>query len=69
MTIEMWRKAQGLIAADARDAWRQANEGRKRHRPYRLPARADDLVKALGSGDAETVAAIMLYRYGGGGTK
>lgn len=64
----MWDKAARLVAADAQAAYKQANttkdgRKRKRHVPYSLPDRAMDLVKALGKDDAETVAAIMLYRY------
>ena len=64
----MWRKAQELIGRDAREAWLSANTSKRgkryrRHRSYALPERAEALVGALGRGDAETVSAIMLYRY------
>lgn len=66
LTKAMWDRAQALIAADALQAYRETNRGRKRHKPYRLPARSADLVDALGTGDVERVAAIMLYRFNEG---
>ena len=59
----MWTKAQAVIAADSRSAYLAAGnrQGRK-HRPYALPARAEDLVRALGRNDAEAVSAILLFR-------
>jgi len=71
----MYRKAEQLIAADCFAAWEKANpkatcpsgrpsgHGRKRFKPYASPARADALVKALGTGNAEQVAATMLNQF------
>jgi hypothetical protein len=67
----MYNKAEQLIADDAFAAWEKANpkatrptgHGRKQFNAYRIPARADALAKALGTGDAEQVAAIMLNQF------
>lgn len=68
---EMWNRAQSLIASDSREAERKANvlpNGRRRVKPvsYSIPQRAQDLVTALGKGDPEPVASIMMYRYASG---
>jgi hypothetical protein len=65
----MWNKAQSLIAADSFASWERSNPAPARHRarrykPYAVPSRSADLAKALGTGDAEQVAAIMLYQFG-----
>jgi hypothetical protein len=67
----MYHKAHELIAADGKAAWEKANpkatrptgHGKKRFNPYRSSARADALAKALGTGNAEQVAAIMLNQF------
>ena len=65
MTVEMWNKAQALIASDAREAWRAANvppNGRIPHpyHPHTISARASAMIEALGRDDAETVARLIL---------
>jgi hypothetical protein len=67
----MYHKAEQLISADCLAAWEKANpkatrpsgHGKKRFKSYAIPPRADILVKALGTGDAEQVAAIMLNQF------
>jgi hypothetical protein len=67
----MYHKAEQLIADDCSAAWEKANpkatrptgHGRKRFNAYHIPARADALAKALGTDDAEKVAAIMFYQF------
>jgi hypothetical protein len=67
----MHAKAEGLMAADAFAAWERANpkatrptgHGRRRFKPYSVPARSEALAKALGTNDAELVASIMLYQF------
>ena len=66
--VAMLQKAESLIAADSLDAYRRANprhnpHGKHRAKPYRLSQRSQDLATAIGSGDPEQVAAIMLYRF------
>jgi hypothetical protein len=64
----MWNKAQSLIAADCLTAYKKANpnhnpHGKRRAKPYATPQRCIDLATALGSNDAEKVAAIMMYQF------
>lgn len=64
----MLHKAESLIAADSLAAYKQANlrhnpHGKRRAKPYTVPQRSQDLTAAIGAGDAEQVAAIMLYRF------
>ena len=60
----MWDKASRCIAQDSAVAYKSAgNVPGKKHKPYSIPQRAQDLVEALGKDDAERVAAIMLYQY------
>jgi hypothetical protein len=67
----MYAKAERLMAADSLAAWEKANprvtrptgHGRQRFKPYRVPARSEELAKALGTNDAELVASIMLYQF------
>jgi hypothetical protein len=75
MTIqtEMLHKAQSLIASDCMAAYRQANSrhnplGKRRAKPYTVPQRSQDLAAAIGAGNAEQVAAIMLYRFNSAST-
>lgn len=65
MRVGMWNKAQNLIAVDALDAWRKANilpsgKRRKRHRPYSVSPRAQQMVAALATGDEEMVSTLIL---------
>jgi hypothetical protein len=67
----MYAKAEELMFADAFAAWEKANPkvtrpsgiGRRRFKPYTVPARSEALAKALGTSDAELVASIMLYQF------
>lgn len=59
ISLKMWHKAESLIAADCLAAHRS----KRRNRPYAVPQRCIDLTAAMGKNDAETVAAIMLYRF------
>jgi hypothetical protein len=62
--VAMWNKAQGLIAIDALNEWRKANilpsgKRRKRHRPYSITPRAQQMVAALATADADMVATLI----------
>jgi hypothetical protein len=67
----MYAKAERLMAADAFAAWEKVNPkvtrpsgtGRRRFKPYSVPARSEALAKALGTNDAELVASIMLHEF------
>lgn len=59
ISLEMWHKAESLIAADCLSAYR----AKRRNKPYSVPQRCHDLAAAMGRNDAEAVAAIMLYRF------
>lgn len=57
----MWRdKANQIIARECLAAYREANEGRKRHIPYRVPPIAQALVDCLREGDEERAKAIFV---------
>ena len=61
-TLAPWEvKAHQLISAMCFASWRQANPpGRKRHRPYSVPALAQELVTCLGRNDEVGAKAIFL---------
>lgn len=68
ISLEMLHKAQSLIASDCMASYRQANSrhnphGKRRAKPYTVPQRSQDLAAAICAGNAEQVAAIMLYRF------
>jgi hypothetical protein len=63
----MYHKAHELIAADGKAAFSKANpkppRSGRRYKPYSIPARSIQLIKAMDKGDAEQVAAIMLNQF------
>lgn len=65
MAQAAWRdKAEWIIAADAKDAYERANRLpngrlRKKHMPYTISDRAEQLVKCLGNNDEEAAKAIF----------
>lgn len=63
----MYARARALIEKDTFAAFKQANpkplSSKTKCKSYMIPQRCVDLIAALNKGDAEHVAAIMLYQF------